>query len=80
MQRRAMLMLVLLMVATLPVNAEETATSPALLVDWNSGEDGHAYRLVMGDDASYDIQVNLVHSRNGSPLAATVNAARARRR
>ena len=68
MQRRAMLMLVLLMVATLPVNAEETATSPALLVDWNSGEDGHAYRLVMGDDATYDIDVDLVHSRNGSPL------------
>ena len=72
MQRRAMLMLVLLMVATLPVNAEETATSPALLVDWSSGENGHAYRLVMGDDATYDIDVNLVHSRNGAPLSSNV--------
>ena len=72
MQRRAMLMLVLLMVATLPVNAEETATSPALLVDWSSGENGHVYRLVMGDDATYDIDVNLVHSRNGAPLSSNV--------
>ena len=72
MQRRAMLMLVLLMVATLPVNAEETATSPALLVDWSSGENGHAYRLVMGNDATYDIDVNLVHSRNGAPLSSNV--------
>ena len=72
MQRRALLMLLLLMVAVLPVNAEEPASSPVLHVDWGHGADDHAYRLVMGDDASYAIEVNLVHSRNGSPLDTNV--------
>ena len=41
-------------------------------VDWGHGADDHAYRLVMGDDASYAIEVNLVHSRNSSPLDTNV--------
>ena len=72
MQRRAVMMLLLLMVAVLPVQAEEPTPDPALVVDWNRGENGHAYRLVMGDDAVYSIDVSLAHTRNGNTVASNV--------
>lgn len=73
MQRRAGLLLLILMVAVLPVQAEETAPDPVLLVDWDRGSEGHAYRLVMGDDASYTVDVNLVHERNGTAVPSNVS-------
>lgn len=73
MQRRAGLLLLILMVAVLPVQAEETAPDPVLLVDWDRGSEGHAYRLVMGDDASYTVDVNLVHERNGTAVPSDVS-------
>jgi len=75
MRRRALAMLLILMVAVLPVQAEEPTPDPVLLVAWGEGEDGHAYRLVMGDNAAYTVDVVLDHTRNGLPLQSNVSVA-----
>ena len=73
MQRRAMLMLLVLMVAVLPVQAEDPLPPPALQVAWDDG--AHAYRLVMGDEGNYTVDVDLDHLRNGTALSSNVTVA-----
>lgn len=73
MQRRAMLMLLVLMVAVLPVQAEDPLPAPTLQVAWGDG--AHAYRLVMGDDGNYTVDVDLDHLRNGTALSSNVTFA-----
>ena len=73
MQRRAVLMLLLLMVAVLPVQAEDPLPTPTLQVAWEDG--AHAYRLLMGDDGNYTIDVDLDHLRNGTAMSSNVTVA-----
>jgi hypothetical protein len=68
-----MLMLLVLMVAVLPVQAEDPLPAPTLQVAW--GEGAHAYRLVMGDDGNYTVDVDLDHLRNGTALSSNVTFA-----
>ena len=68
-----MLMLLVLMVAVLPVQAEDPLPTPTLQVAWGDG--AHAYRLVMGDDGNYTVDVDLDHLRNGTALSSNVTFA-----
>jgi hypothetical protein len=68
-----MLMLLVLMVAVLPVQAEDPLPAPTLQVAWGDG--AHAYRLVMGDDGNYTVDVDLDHLRNGTALSSNVTFA-----
>lgn len=73
MQRKAVALVLVMLLALLPAGVQANEAPPQLLVNWLGEGSSQHYTLVMGDDATYTIDVTVEHERNAVLMEANVS-------